>query len=160
MAGTKGSKSTNKPKKGKNKSSSSQPEKKASTRKRVQTARAKASVDADSSDDSEDDVVEVTTAAEAKAAAALEDAEWTTELSFSLLTRINETAALKRSIFPPCGPNASTKDGGGMPKTHAYWDLAVHLLGNEPKYKEAMSKCVTAKQKEPFGNKIKNRLRK
>ncbi|KAJ7911266.1 hypothetical protein B0H13DRAFT_2328479 [Mycena leptocephala] len=65
---------------------------------------------------------------------------------------------IKRSLYPPCGPNASTQKGGGKPKVNAQWEVAVALLGDIEKYKDAIAACDTPKEKLVFANKIKNRL--
>ncbi|KAJ6559698.1 hypothetical protein B0H19DRAFT_1260397 [Mycena capillaripes] len=62
------------------------------------------------------------------------------------------------SLFPPCGPNASTTDGGGKPKVTAQWELAVLLLGKMDKYREVIDTCDTPKKKLIYANKIKNRI--
>ncbi|KAJ7451322.1 hypothetical protein FB451DRAFT_1409829 [Mycena latifolia] len=40
---------------------------------------------------------------------------------------ITEDKVIKRSLFPPCGPNASTTQGGGKPKINAQWDLMAKI---------------------------------
>lgn len=80
------------------------------------------------------------------------------QLSVKLLAIISEDADIKRSLYPPCGPNASTQKGGGKPKVNAQWEVAVALLGDIEKYKDAIAACDTPKEKLVFANKIKNRL--
>ncbi|KAJ7700369.1 hypothetical protein B0H17DRAFT_904211, partial [Mycena rosella] len=54
------------------------------------------------------------------------------EMSLKLVALILEHYAIQRSLFPPCGANASTTNGGGKPKVTAQWDLAVLLLEDIP----------------------------
>lgn len=70
-----------------------------------------------------------------------------------------ENKSIKQSLYPPCGPNASTTNGGGKPKVSAQWELAVLLLGDLDKYKDTLAACKKPKQKLGFANKMKNRLR-
>ncbi|KAJ7107037.1 hypothetical protein C8R44DRAFT_885708 [Mycena epipterygia] len=108
----------------------------------------KSKADDDSSEDSEDDsntpVLEV---------------NWKDpELSVKLLALIMEHKHIKQSLYPPCGPNASTTKGGGKTKSNAQWDLFVLLLGKDSKYKDALAKCKAPKKQLAYANKIKNRL--
>ncbi|KAF8197818.1 hypothetical protein K438DRAFT_2016517 [Mycena galopus ATCC 62051] len=80
------------------------------------------------------------------------------ELSTTMVALIGENAEIKQSLFPPCGPNASSQKGGGKPKTNAQWQLAVLLFGSMEKFKDAIAACTTAAQKRVWANKIKNRL--
>ncbi|KAJ7831805.1 hypothetical protein B0H13DRAFT_1482966, partial [Mycena leptocephala] len=80
------------------------------------------------------------------------------DLSVRLIAHITEDKTIKQSLYPPCGPNASTKKGGGKPKADAQWKLAVLLLGEMPEFKDDIEACKTAKQKSVYVNKIKNRL--
>ncbi|KAJ7728689.1 hypothetical protein DFH07DRAFT_998729 [Mycena maculata] len=87
------------------------------------------------------------------------DVDWKDpDLSCQLLTLIMENKAIKQSLYPPCGPNASTTKGGGKPKVNAQWDLCVLLLGHLAKYKDALEACTTPKDRLAYANKIKNRL--
>ncbi|KAJ7099758.1 hypothetical protein C8R44DRAFT_888450 [Mycena epipterygia] len=65
---------------------------------------------------------------------------------------------IKQSLYPPCGPNASTTKGGGKTKSNAQRDLSVLLLGKDAKYKDALAKCKAPKKQLAYANKIKNRL--
>lgn len=75
-----------------------------------------------------------------------------------------EHKQIKQSLYPPCGPNASTTNGGGKPKSNAHWDLFVLLLGDDEKYKASLAAAEAAaavkkpKMKLAYANKIKNRL--
>ncbi|KAJ7174751.1 hypothetical protein C8R46DRAFT_1347809 [Mycena filopes] len=80
-------------------------------------------------------------------------------LSETLLALICEHTEIKRSLYPPCGPNASSTQGGGKPKTAAQWELCVLLVGQLPKYKESIAAATDMPStKLAYGNKIKNRL--
>ncbi|KAJ7775304.1 hypothetical protein B0H16DRAFT_1712882 [Mycena metata] len=49
------------------------------------------------------------------------DVDWKdSALSQKLLAHISENGDIKRSLYPPCGPNASSTKGGGKPKTASY----------------------------------------
>ncbi|KAJ7876953.1 hypothetical protein B0H14DRAFT_3786596 [Mycena olivaceomarginata] len=51
---------------------------------------------------------------------------------------IAEDKDIKQSLYPPCGPNASSSNGGGKPKIDTQWELANLLLGDDEKYKESL----------------------
>ncbi|KAJ7135078.1 hypothetical protein C8R46DRAFT_1048023 [Mycena filopes] len=131
------------------------------SRTRTQTPKAKAAskkkktVVDESSEDSADELDE-----EDRDVDGVLDIDWkgAPELSEQLLALIAENTDIKRSLYPPCGPNASSAKGGGKPKTGAQWDLAVLLLGNIPKFKDSIAACETPKEKLAYANKIKNRL--
>jgi hypothetical protein len=80
-------------------------------------------------------------------------------LSERLLTCISENKAIKRALFPPVGPNASTAKGGGKTKVAAQWLLGVKLFGEDPKYKDTIAAATTPKEQLAWANKVKNRLR-
>ncbi|KAJ6615359.1 hypothetical protein B0H10DRAFT_2220394 [Mycena sp. CBHHK59/15] len=81
------------------------------------------------------------------------------ELSLKLVALIMENKSIKQSLYPPCGPNASTTNGGGKPKTNAQWELCLLLLGDMEKYKDTLAAVKTPKEKLSWGNKLKNRMR-
>ncbi|KAJ7435296.1 hypothetical protein B0H11DRAFT_1937702 [Mycena galericulata] len=94
-------------------------------------------------------------------AKAVLDVDWKDPaLSMQLVALIMESKDIKQSLYPPCGPNVSTTKGGGKPKTTAQWDLFVLLLGEDDKYKDAVTAAAIGKPKVrvSYGNKIKNRL--
>ncbi|KAF8147407.1 hypothetical protein K438DRAFT_2027741 [Mycena galopus ATCC 62051] len=104
----------------------------------------------DSSDDSEP---EYTTASQIKI-------DWDNERSEKLLALIMEHTHIKRALFPPCGPNASTANGGGKSKASAHYDLCKLLLGEEAEYKDVLDRADSnPKNRTVLGLKIKNRLR-
>ncbi|KAJ7724750.1 hypothetical protein B0H16DRAFT_1472156 [Mycena metata] len=119
-----------------------------------------------SSEDSEDDTPKPKTKASTASKTAFEinilltGQSWKKypDLSVTLLAHIYETAWIKQSLYPPPGPNASTTEGGGTPKTQAHWALALLLLQKDSKYKDALKACKTPKEQLSVGNKIKNRL--
>ncbi|KAF8166475.1 hypothetical protein K438DRAFT_2025152 [Mycena galopus ATCC 62051] len=63
------------------------------------------------------------------------------EGNLDLIARIIENAAIKRALFPPPGPNASTAKGSGKTKSSA-----------------ALDTVSTTKDQTAWGNKIKNHL--
>ncbi|KAJ7512117.1 hypothetical protein B0H11DRAFT_1898616 [Mycena galericulata] len=80
-------------------------------------------------------------------------------LSEALIARIMEDKDIKRALYPPPGPNASTAKGGGKSKVESQWQLCLNLLEEHPKYKEALAAVTTKKERTAYANKIKNRLR-
>ncbi|KAJ7205818.1 hypothetical protein GGX14DRAFT_327153, partial [Mycena pura] len=80
-------------------------------------------------------------------------------LSEELVAQIFENRDIKRALYPPPGPNASTAKGGGKTKTSAHWLLCLKVFGEKPKYKKALAAVDTAKDRTAYANKIKNRLR-
>lgn len=80
-------------------------------------------------------------------------------MSLKLIACIYADKGIKQSLYPPCGPNASTTDGGGKPKVTAQWNLAKLVLGDIEKYEASIASCTTAKKQVAYANKIKNRLR-
>ncbi|KAJ7833941.1 hypothetical protein B0H14DRAFT_3871513 [Mycena olivaceomarginata] len=67
---------------------------------------------------------------------------------------------MSSSLFPPPGPNASTKKGGGKTKVSARWEICLKLLGDHPKYQEAIAAAANVpRERSPWANRIKNRLR-
>ncbi|KAJ6489363.1 hypothetical protein DFH09DRAFT_948169, partial [Mycena vulgaris] len=81
-------------------------------------------------------------------------------LSESIVACIMEDREIKRALYPPVGPNASTAKGGGKTKVAAHWKLCLAVLGEHPKYKDALAAVSTAKERTVYANKLKNRLRK
>ncbi|KAJ7733589.1 hypothetical protein DFH07DRAFT_780603 [Mycena maculata] len=59
-----------------------------------------------------------------------------------LIALIMENKYIKQALYPPCGPNASTTNGGG-----------------KTKYKEVIAACNTPKKQLGYANRIKNRMR-
>ncbi|KAJ7164103.1 hypothetical protein C8R46DRAFT_1220612 [Mycena filopes] len=81
------------------------------------------------------------------------------ELSEKLVAIILEDKLIKQSLFPPCGPNASTTKGGGKPKATAHWELCLLLLGELPRYKESLAAAGNVPaDKLAYANKMKNRI--
>ncbi|KAJ7222005.1 hypothetical protein C8J57DRAFT_965668, partial [Mycena rebaudengoi] len=66
---------------------------------------------------------------------------------------------IKTALYPPCGAHASSQDGGGERKVAAQWSCCVKLLGDLPKYKDAIAAVKGGKVQTGWANKIKNRLR-
>ncbi|KAJ7200133.1 hypothetical protein GGX14DRAFT_314083, partial [Mycena pura] len=53
-------------------------------------------------------------------------------LSESIVACIMEDGDIKRALYPPVGPNASTAKGGGKTKVAAQWKLCLAVLGEHP----------------------------
>ncbi|KAJ7203225.1 hypothetical protein C8J57DRAFT_1542737 [Mycena rebaudengoi] len=81
------------------------------------------------------------------------------ELSLKLVAIIITDRTIKIALFPPCGAHASSTDGGGERKVAAQWSCCVKLLGDLPKYQDAIASVKGGKVKTGWANKIKNRLR-
>ncbi|KAJ7759920.1 hypothetical protein B0H16DRAFT_1456634 [Mycena metata] len=72
--------------------------------------------------------------------------QWNNELSHQLISCIVGSAIIKRALFPPPGPNASTTKGGGKTK----------LYGDNPKYKDTIEEAKKVpKQQVAWAGKIK-----
>ncbi|OJA12556.1 hypothetical protein AZE42_12933 [Rhizopogon vesiculosus] len=72
------------------------------------------------------------------------------------INAITDDAKIKQGLFPPPGANVSIKNGGGKPKTEHQWALFTE----HPVYSSSSVLVKTAKDKERWVNKIKNRLKK
>ncbi|KAJ6570351.1 hypothetical protein B0H10DRAFT_1748530, partial [Mycena sp. CBHHK59/15] len=53
-------------------------------------------------------------------------------LSEALIARIMEDKDIKRALYPPVGPNASTAKGSGKTKVGSQWALCLALLDEHP----------------------------
>ncbi|KAL1937493.1 hypothetical protein VTO73DRAFT_13145 [Trametes versicolor] len=85
---------------------------------------------------------------------------WTTALTWSLITAIEEDKNIKRALYPPPGSNASTAKGGGKAKTEFQAHLATVLFKNHPDYKRAFALTKDEpRQLAAWGRKIKNRIK-
>ncbi|KAJ7791867.1 hypothetical protein B0H14DRAFT_3565952 [Mycena olivaceomarginata] len=112
-----------------------------SAKARAQAKKPKKSCDDDSSDDSAD---EGGTEANSKTVPHIKQGVK------KVLALIAEDKDIKQSLYPPCGPNASSSNGGGKPKIDAQWELANLLLGDDEKYKESL-KAAAAVPKDKNG---------
>ncbi|KAJ6615737.1 hypothetical protein B0H10DRAFT_2220072 [Mycena sp. CBHHK59/15] len=89
--------------------------------------------------------------------------DWTKDLTWTLITGIEENEDIRRGLFPP--PGSSKRNGGGFPKKHFQFMLARICFENHPDYSEAFKKCLTgslkqqAKLQKTWFGKIKNRLK-
>lgn len=81
-------------------------------------------------------------------------------MNWALISAITDDAEIKQGLFPPPGANVSTKNGGGKPKTEHQWALCVALFTEHPIYGPSFALVESAKDKERWVNKIKNRLKK
>ncbi|KAJ6580281.1 hypothetical protein B0H10DRAFT_2198528 [Mycena sp. CBHHK59/15] len=90
--------------------------KKPSTRIKTPTAKAPKKPKKKNHDSSEDSADEEKKKKEFKAL----DVDWKDpHLSMKLIACIYADKGIKQSLYPPCGPNASTTNGGGKPKVTA-----------------------------------------
>jgi hypothetical protein len=73
---------------------------------------------------------------------------------------ISNNNTVKQCLFPPCGQNPLTANGGGKPKTTAHWDIASSFLIKYPEYAPAIQWILAhlnaAKECTQWQNKIKN----
>ncbi|KAJ7592469.1 hypothetical protein C8J56DRAFT_1044948 [Mycena floridula] len=139
------------------------------TRKRKLSRKAKQLV---SPSDSEDEPPKKKKAKAAKAKKVVENIEtdtelgfkryptikWSDELTFSLLTAIEESSAIKQSLFP--APGAMDLKVGGKGKGEFQAELANTLFEDHPDYMAAYAVARTPAQKAWWGEKVKNRLNK
>lgn len=71
-----------------------------------------------------------------------------------------ENGSIKQALFPPCGPNASTAEGGGQKKVHALWQLCKLVLGDDEKYKDALAEAENnTRDRTGWSIRFKNRVR-
>ncbi|KAM5539999.1 hypothetical protein V8D89_006331 [Ganoderma adspersum] len=85
--------------------------------------------------------------------------KWDEELTWALITRINENAKIKRGLYPPPGPNPSTANGGGKPKSDFHAELARALFENHAKYGTQFEQAKSDPAKlSKWAGKIKNRM--
>ncbi|KAF7336397.1 hypothetical protein MVEN_02188400 [Mycena venus] len=86
------------------------------------------------------------------------DIDWTVELTWTLVTGMEEDEDIRRGLFPPPG---SSKRNNGLPKKHYQWLLAKTCFENRPQYGVAFAKALTgpAKQQKVWWRKIKNRIK-
>ncbi|KAJ6534353.1 hypothetical protein B0H19DRAFT_1272073 [Mycena capillaripes] len=81
--------------------------------------------------------------------------DWTTDLTWTLITAIESDEQTRDSLFPGIG---AIKISGGKPKTHFYWKLAETCFDDHEKYQDAFAKASVASEKRAWSNKIKNRI--
>ncbi|KAL0563408.1 hypothetical protein V5O48_018660 [Marasmius crinis-equi] len=72
---------------------------------------------------------------------------WDIALAEAIVTAIQEKESIKKKLYPPPGPNASTADGGGNTKTVAHWEICVEVFSDHPLYKEAFADALNADEK-------------
>ncbi|KAJ7793224.1 hypothetical protein B0H14DRAFT_3560904 [Mycena olivaceomarginata] len=68
------------------------------------------------------------------------------ELTWKLITAIEDDQLIRDSLFPPVG---APKITGGKPKSDYQYQLATLLFVKHPKYEAAFAKAVTSKDKKP-----------
>ncbi|KAF8183570.1 hypothetical protein K438DRAFT_1975044 [Mycena galopus ATCC 62051] len=77
------------------------------------------------------------------------------QLTWTLITAIEDTALIRDSLFPPVG---APKLSGGKPKSEYQYQLDKTLFAEHPKYTDAFTKAITPEEKKQWYKKIKNRL--
>ncbi|TBU27894.1 hypothetical protein BD311DRAFT_362035 [Dichomitus squalens] len=84
------------------------------------------------------------------------------KLSLSLMAAITDDKEIETALFPKVGPNQSTQNGGGKPKTDHYWELCKALFTDHPEHGATFALALKGGKRErgPWTTKIKNRLRR
>ncbi|KAJ6534891.1 hypothetical protein B0H19DRAFT_1383230 [Mycena capillaripes] len=137
------------------------PASKPPTRKRMPTEKGKAQQSKKNDDESDDDSSEDSDIDIAQPPSkTVLNVNWKDPtMSQKLIALIAENKEIKQALYPPCGPNASSVQGGGEPKVNAQFNLAVLLLGSIDKYKESIAAAaLVPKDRLAYANKFKNRL--
>jgi hypothetical protein len=78
------------------------------------------------------------------------------DLTWTLISAIEDDEDTRRSLFPPPGSN---KRNGGLPKKHYHRVLAAKCFAEHPTYKDAFAKAVSPQDKKGWTDKIKNRVK-
>ncbi|KAJ7041443.1 hypothetical protein C8F04DRAFT_1253135 [Mycena alexandri] len=91
------------------------------------------------------------------AAADIDDIEWTAELTWTLVTGIQDGDDIREGLFPGVGVKSS-KLLKTKPKTHWQYELAKTCFEDHPQYKDAFAAATTTAQKGLWTTKIKNRI--
>ncbi|KDQ53630.1 hypothetical protein JAAARDRAFT_136937, partial [Jaapia argillacea MUCL 33604] len=80
-------------------------------------------------------------------------------LDWALIGEIGNEIDIKKGLFPPPGANPRQ---GGKKKSEHHWKLCLALFSDHADYKTAFNRAAkgTAKERQAWSNKIKNRLRK
>ncbi|KAJ7260000.1 hypothetical protein B0H12DRAFT_1069895 [Mycena haematopus] len=87
--------------------------------------------------------------------------DWTSELTWTLITAIEDDEDTRDGLFPGI---RAIKRTGGKPKTHHYYELAKTCFAEQEKYKDAFSTkpnstvAELAKHRKLWNQKIKNWL--
>ncbi|KAF8174178.1 hypothetical protein K438DRAFT_2023231 [Mycena galopus ATCC 62051] len=87
--------------------------------------------------------------------------DWTTELTWTLVTAIEDDEEIRDGLFPGVG---AIKRKGGKPKTHYYYILAVTCFATHDKYQDAFAmdpestEAQLAAHRKLWSGKIKNRI--
>ncbi|KAJ7249492.1 hypothetical protein B0H12DRAFT_1234636 [Mycena haematopus] len=87
--------------------------------------------------------------------------DWTSELTWTLITAIEDDEDTHDGLFPGIG---AIKRTGGKPKTHHYYELAKTCFAEHEKYKDAFTTkpnstvAELAKHRKLWNQKIKNRI--
>ncbi len=84
---------------------------------------------------------------------------WDQDLTWTLVSALEDDKDIREKLFPPIGSNPSTQDGGGKPKTDFQYALAVAVFADHPIYGSMFAKAGSAVEKKGWALKIKNRLR-
>ncbi|KAJ6615675.1 hypothetical protein B0H10DRAFT_2220156 [Mycena sp. CBHHK59/15] len=84
-------------------------------------------------DDSDvDELLDSATPGDPDATSIIESIEWTLDLTWALITAIEDDEEIKDGLFPGVG---AIKLSGGKPKTHHYYNLAIKIFGEHTDYK-------------------------
>jgi hypothetical protein len=80
------------------------------------------------------------------------------ELTWKLINAITEDPMIKQGLFPSPGANVSTAKGGGLSKTQHHKELAARVFSDHIMYGPAFELARSPKEKNSWGQKIKNRI--
>nr|GAT46451.1 predicted protein [Mycena chlorophos] len=87
------------------------------------------------------------------------DADVGEELTWTAIKFIEDDGKVLRTLYPGCGANESTAEGGGTSKAEALWLVAAKLWKEQYPQHFAILAAGKAKAREKVQNKIKNRLK-
>ncbi|EIN04728.1 hypothetical protein PUNSTDRAFT_138373 [Punctularia strigosozonata HHB-11173 SS5] len=102
------------------------------------------------------------TAVPAKAKVKVNDNIWekNPDLTWSLISAVEDNEDIKQALFPGVGANVSTGRGGGKPKTEFQYMVAAEVFGKHDSFKDEFHAAKTSKEKKLWSDKIKNRIDK
>jgi len=80
------------------------------------------------------------------------------DLTWQLIHCIAEDPIIRQGLFPCPGANVLTAKGGGLSKAHHHKELAARVFGDHLVYGPAFEQARTAKEKNLWAQKIKNRI--
>ncbi|KAA1480072.1 hypothetical protein DENSPDRAFT_887343 [Dentipellis sp. KUC8613] len=79
-------------------------------------------------------------------------------MKLKLINHIRENRTIKQSLYPDCGGNASSSQGGGQRKSVAHRELANLMFVDDRDFGVDYAKATTPKLKTAWGLKVKNCL--